>query len=277
MIVTSDLFDRIKAAQVEALKEENWKSKHITSYISHLEDDSRGIKTRQGRIYILFRSNVKELLLEEAHKSKYSIHLGAMKMYLDLKKTYWWPGMKKDCITSVEKCLTFLKVKVEHQKPTSVCWEEVGSRELACTDVVLATNENIEIILERLKEAQDRWKSYADNRRRPIEFNVGDFVMLKVSSWKGVMRFKKKGKLSPRFIGPFKILKRVGEVAYVLELPEETSGIQNTFLVSLLRKCLADESSVITLDEIEIDPGLTSREEPIAILGRKSRHLMWRS
>ncbi|GJU74579.1 putative reverse transcriptase domain-containing protein [Tanacetum coccineum] len=121
--------------------------------------------------------------------------------------------------------------------------------------------------------AQDRWKSYADNRRRPIELNVGDFVMLKISLWKGVLRFKNKGKLSSRFIGPFKILKQDGEVAYVLELPEEMRGIHNTFHVSYLGKCLANESSVVTLDDIEIDPELTIREEPMTILGRKSRQL----
>ncbi|GJS17938.1 hypothetical protein Tco_0412410 [Tanacetum coccineum] len=148
----------------------------------------------------------------------------------------------------------------------------VGSRELASTDVVLATTEKIETIRERLKATQDRWKSYANNRR-PIEFNVGDFVMLKVSPWKGLLRFKNKGKLSLRFIGSFKILKRVGEVAYVLELPEEMRGIHNTFHVSYLRKCLADESSVITLDDVEIDQDLTSREEPMTVLGRKSRQL----
>ncbi|GJW62905.1 hypothetical protein Tco_0112240 [Tanacetum coccineum] len=120
---------------------------------------------------------------------------------------------------------------------TSVCWEEVGSRELASTDVVLATTEKIKTIRERLKATQDRWKSYANNRRMPIEFNVGDFVMLKVSPWKCVLRFKNKGKFSPRFIGTFKILKRVGE-------------------------CLMDEASVITLDDVEIDPEITAREEP---------------
>ncbi|GKB70787.1 hypothetical protein Tco_0932199 [Tanacetum coccineum] len=125
---------------------------------------------------------------------------------------------------------------------TPVCWDEVGSRELASTDVVLETTEKIETIRERLKAAQDRWKSYANNRRRPIEFNVGDFVMLK----------------------------RVREVAYVLELPKEVRGIHNTFHVSYLRKCLAEESSVVTLDDVEIDPELTSQEEPITILGRKS-------
>ncbi|GKC26243.1 putative reverse transcriptase domain-containing protein [Tanacetum coccineum] len=88
-----------------------------------------------------------------------------------------------------------------------------------------------------------------------------------------VLRFKNKGKLGPRFIGPFKILKRVGEVAYVLELPEEIRGIYNTFHVSYLRKCLAEESSVITLEDVKIDPKLTSREEPITILGRKLRQL----
>nr|GFA92405.1 putative reverse transcriptase domain-containing protein [Tanacetum cinerariifolium] len=156
---------------------------------------------------------------------------------------------------------------------TPVCWDEVGSRELASTDVVLATTKKIEIIRKRLKEAQDAWKSYANKRRRPIEFNVGDFVMLKVSPWKGVMRFKNKGKLSPRFIRPFIILKRVSEVAYVLELPEEMKGINNTFHVSYLRKCLADESSVIALDEVEISPKLTFQEELVAILRRKSRQL----
>ncbi|GJX61297.1 hypothetical protein Tco_0294197 [Tanacetum coccineum] len=94
-----------------------------------------------------------------------------------------------------------------------------------------------------------------------------------VSPWKGVLRFKNKGKLSPRFIGPFKNLKRVEEVAYVLELPEEIKGNYNTFHVSYLRKCLADESSMVTLDDIEFDPELTSQEEPEAILGRKTIQL----
>ncbi|GJY32714.1 hypothetical protein Tco_0417183, partial [Tanacetum coccineum] len=90
MIVTSDLFDRVKAAQVEALKEENWKSERITSHIPYLEEDSWRIKTPHERIYIPFQSNAKKLLLDKAHKSKYSIHSRATKMYLDLKKNYWW-------------------------------------------------------------------------------------------------------------------------------------------------------------------------------------------
>nr|GFB26549.1 putative reverse transcriptase domain-containing protein [Tanacetum cinerariifolium] len=94
-------------------------------------------------------------------------------------------------------------------------------------------------------------KSYADVRCRPLEFNVGDKVMLKVSPWKGVIRFRKHRKLSPRFIGPFKILERVGLVAYKLELPRELQGIHNTFHVSNLKKCLLDESLIISLDEMD--------------------------
>nr|GFA08868.1 hypothetical protein [Tanacetum cinerariifolium] len=120
----------------------------------------------------------------------------------------------------------------------------------------------------------DRDGRFTSNFWREFQEELGDFVMLKVSLWKGLLRFKNKGKLSPRFIGLFKILKRVGEVAYVLELPEEMRGIHNTFQVSYLRKCLADESSVITLDDVEINPKITNREEPVAILGRKQDNFL---
>ncbi|KAC9949399.1 hypothetical protein E3N88_45037 [Mikania micrantha] len=156
---------------------------------------------------------------------------------------------------------------------TPVCWGEVGQRELAHKNIVKATNERIDQIHAHLKVAQDRQKSYADKRRRPIEFQVGDFVLLKVSPWKGVIRFRKRGKLSPRFIGPFKIIARVGEVAYRLELPEELSGIHNTFHVSYLRKCLADESAYVPLEDIEIDDKLNYVEKPVAILDRKVKQL----
>nr|GEV07953.1 hypothetical protein [Tanacetum cinerariifolium] len=315
MIVTSDLFDRIKAAQVEALKEGNWKDERITSYIHHLEDNSQGIKTRQERIYIPFPSNVKELLLEEAHKSKYPIHLGAVKMYLDLKRNYRWPDrltksahfipIREDMTVHKLAKIYVNKIVACHGVPVSIVsdrdgrftsnfWrdfqEEFGKRFHMSTTFHPKTDEfaynnsyhtsikmpPYEMLYGRrcrMPDARDRWKIYADKRRISIEFNVGDFVMLKVSPWKGVMRFKNKEKLSPRFIGPFKILKRLREVAYTLELPKEIGGIHNTFHVSYLRRCLADESSVITLDDVEINPELTSQEEPIAILGRKSRQL----
>ncbi|KAD4585443.1 hypothetical protein E3N88_23044 [Mikania micrantha] len=103
---------------------------------------------------------------------------------------------------------------------TPVCWGDVNQREIGNLDVVRSVSEYLKSIKARMKAAQDRQKSYADKRTKPIEFQVGDYVLLKVSPWKGVIRFQKRGKLSPRYIGPFKILARVGNVAYRLELPE---------------------------------------------------------
>ncbi|GJS16084.1 reverse transcriptase domain-containing protein [Tanacetum coccineum] len=114
-----------------------------------------------------------------------------------------------------------------------VCWSEVGDAQLTGPEMIRETTEMIVQIKNRLLAARSRQKSYADVRRKPLEFEVGDKAMLKVSPWKGVVRFGKCGKLSPRYIGPFKILSRVGPVAYKLELPRELQGIHNTFLVSL--------------------------------------------
>ena len=130
---------------------------------------------------------------------------------------------------------------------TPVCWTEMGGRQLAGPEIVQETTDKIVQIKERLKVAQDRQRSYANKRRRSLEFQVGDRVMLKMSPWKGIVRFGKRGKLSPRYIGPFEVVARVGEVAYRLKLPERLQGIHDTFHVSNLRKCLADESSEVPL------------------------------
>ncbi|XP_076904499.1 uncharacterized protein LOC143559972 [Bidens hawaiensis] len=119
----------------------------------------------------------------------------------------------------------------------------------------------------------DRKKSYANKRGRPIVFEAGDRVMLKVSPWKGIIRFHKRGKLSPRFLGPFRILSRDGEVDYRLDLPDELAGIHPTFHVSYLRKCLADKKARVPLGVIEIDSKLSYIEESIAILDRQERRL----
>ncbi|KAD4180535.1 hypothetical protein E3N88_29126 [Mikania micrantha] len=444
LVITSGLIEQIKKAQTEALKEENWKRDRIKGQAHNLDEDNNGLKTRWGRVWIPHTCSLKCVLLEEAHKSKYSIHPGATKMYRDLRVNYWWPGMKRDIVKYVQKCLTCMQVKAEHQKPygklqpleiplwkwehitmdlitklpktrkgfdaiwvivdrltksahflpiresyssdkmaeiyvkeivsrhgvpvtiisdrdtrftsrfwknfqeelgtklllstayhpqtdgqsertiqtledmlraciidfggswddylplaefsynnsyhssigmppyemlygrkcrTPVCWGEVGQRELAHKKVVKATNDQIDQIRAHLKAAQDRQKSYADKRRRPIEFQVGDLVLLKVSPWKGVIRFRKRGKLSPRFIGPFKIIARVGNVAYRLELPEELKLIHNTFHVSYLRKCLTDESTYVPLEDIEVDEKLNYVEKPVEILDHQVKLL----
>ncbi|KAI3795059.1 hypothetical protein L1987_37703 [Smallanthus sonchifolius] len=155
---------------------------------------------------------------------------------------------------------------------TPVFWGEIGQKELGSLEVVRETSERFGQIKARMKAAQDRQKSYADKRRRPIKFDVGDRVMLKVSPWKGIIQFRKRGKLSSKFVGPFRIIARVGEVAYRLELHDELSGIHPTFHVSHLRKCLADESAHVPLTDIEVDNSLNYSEEPVAILERKEKH-----
>ncbi|GJX55317.1 putative reverse transcriptase domain-containing protein [Tanacetum coccineum] len=135
------------------------------------------------------------------------------------------------------------------------------------------TTEKIVQIKERLKTARSRQKSYADKRRKPLEFQVGDRVLLKVSPWKGVVRFGKKGKLAPRYVGPFEIVERVGPVAYRLKLPQELSCVHDTFHVSNLKKCLAEPDVQVPLDEIEIDENLRFVEEPIEIVERDVKKL----
>ncbi|KAD4385610.1 hypothetical protein E3N88_25779 [Mikania micrantha] len=389
-------------------------------------------------------NNIRELIFHEAHKSKYSVHPGADKMYKDLKEYYWWPGMKKDIALYVGKCLTCSKVKAEHQKPSGmlqqpeipqwkweqismdfitklprtssgydsiwvivdrltksahflpiredfkmeklaklyiteiitrhgvpmsiisdrdsrftsrfwqsmqkalgtrldlsiayhpqtdgqtertiqtledmlrccvvdfggswdnhlpliefsynnsyhtsikcapfealygrkcrspVCWAEIGESQITGPEIIQETTDKIAQIKDRIKAARDRQKSYADNRRKPLEFAIGDKVMLKVSPWKGVVRFGKKGKLAPRYIGPFEILDRIGPVAYKLQLPQELGGVHDTFHVSNLKKCLSDETLIIPLDEVQLDDKLHFIEEPIEIMDQDLKTL----
>ncbi|GKB86852.1 hypothetical protein Tco_0959124 [Tanacetum coccineum] len=124
-----------------------------------------------------------------------------------------------------------------------------------------------------MQAAQDRQKSYADRKRKPMEYEVGDRVMLKVSPWKGVVRFGKRGKLNPRYIRPFKVLAKVGKVAYKLELPQELSRVHHTFHVSNLKKCYADEPLVMPLEGIHVDDKLQFVEEPVEIMEREIKRL----
>jgi hypothetical protein len=156
---------------------------------------------------------------------------------------------------------------------TPICWSEVGERRLIGPEIVDMTTEKVKIIRQRLKTAQSRQKSYADKLRRDLEFQVGDRVFLKISPWKGIMRFGKKGKLSPRYIGPYEILARVGEVAYQLALPPELSQIHDVFHVSVLRKYMSDPSHVLTYQPVELREDLTYEERPVQILDRKEQVL----
>ncbi|GJR93750.1 putative reverse transcriptase domain-containing protein [Tanacetum coccineum] len=154
-----------------------------------------------------------------------------------------------------------------------VCWAEVGDAQLTGPAIIHETTEKIVQIKSRIQAARDRQKSYANIRRKPMVFQVGDKVMLKVSPWKGVVRFGKRGKLNPRYVGPFKVIERVGTVAYKLELPQQLSRVHNTFHVSNLKKCLSDESLVIPLEELRVDDKLHFVEEPVEVMDREIKQL----
>ncbi|KAD3336655.1 hypothetical protein E3N88_32174 [Mikania micrantha] len=433
LVITPDFLNELKDAQKEGLKEENVGFERIFGQVKSLEENEFGVKIRFGRMWVTRNGDIRSRILDEAHKSRYSIHPGATKMYQDLRKDYWWPGMKFNVMQYVNKCLTCAQVKAEHQKPygyvqplevpewkwehitmdfitklpltakrhdviwvivdrltksahflpiretytseklselfvkeiitrhgvpfsivsdrdtrfvsrfwkrfhesmgtrlnistayhpqtdgqsertiqtledmlraciidfggswddhlplvefsynnsyhasigmppyealygrrcrTPMCWGGVGQKEVGSKAAVLNLTEKLQLVKARMKAAQDRQKSYADKRRRPIEFEVGDQVLLKVSPWKGVIRFRKRGKLSPRFIGPFRIMARVGKVAYRLDLPDELNRIHPTFHVSHLRKYLANDVAYVPLNDIEVDEKLNYIEEP---------------
>ncbi|GJX60413.1 putative reverse transcriptase domain-containing protein [Tanacetum coccineum] len=137
-----------------------------------------------------------------------------------------------------------------------VCWIEVGEAQILSPELIQETTERIVKIKQRMQAARDRQKSYADLKRKLMEFQVRDKVMLKVSPWKGVVRFGKRGKLNPRYVRPLKVLGKVGEVAYKLELPEELSRVHNTFHVSNLKKCYANEPLAVLLDGLHFDDKL---------------------
>ncbi|GJR78545.1 putative reverse transcriptase domain-containing protein [Tanacetum coccineum] len=398
MTVHNDLPKQIREAQEEAMKGKNVKAENLGRLIKPIfEFRPDGTRCFGNRVWLPRYGGLRDLVMHESHKSKYSIHPGSDKMYQDLKPLYWWPNMKADIATYVSKCLTCAKVKAEHQKPSGLLqqpeipvwkWERITMdfvsglprtpsgydtiwvivdrltksahflpmkktdsmekltrlylKEIVCRHGVpvsiisdrdshftsnfwrslqkaLGTNldmstayrpqtdgqsertiQTLEDMLRacvidfgsswdrhfplvefsynnsyhasikaapyealyrrkcrspiknRLLAARSRQKSYADKRLNPLEFEVGDMVLLKVSPWKGVVRFRKRKKLSPHYIGPFKILARVGPVAYTLELPEELKGIHSTFHVSNLKKCLAEGDVVVSMDEIQL-------------------------
>ncbi|GJX72505.1 hypothetical protein Tco_0309676 [Tanacetum coccineum] len=173
-----------------------------------------------------------------------------------------------DVVESVRDAIGF-----EYCLASSSGWTKDWESSLTGLELVQETTDKVVLIKEKLKAARDRQKSYADNGRKPLEFEVGDRVLLKVSPWKGVIRFGNKGKLAPRYVGPFEIFERIDPIAYRLRLPEELSGVHDTYYVSNLKKCLTDANLHVPLNEIKIDKTLRFVEEPVEIMDREIKKL----
>ncbi|GKB98486.1 putative reverse transcriptase domain-containing protein, partial [Tanacetum coccineum] len=382
MTIQSSIKDKILAAQNEAYEVVNALAEMLRG-LDDMECRSDGALYYLDQIWVPLTGEVRTLIMDEAHKSKYSVHPGADKMYYNLRDMYWWPRIKKDItlyrmamdfITKLprtgsghdaiwvivdrltksaqflpiredfkmdrlarlylneiiirnmvkfsiisdhdsrftsrfwqsmqealgtqldmstayhphtdgqsERTIQTLKDMIKHALWPSkevgtkcrlpILWAEVGEGQLIGPKLMQETTKKISQIKDRLKAARDRQKSYADQCRKPLEFSVGDHVLLKVSPWKGVVRFGKKGKLAPRYVGPFEITERIGPVAYRLRLPQELNGVHDTFHVSNLKKCLADPTLQIPLDEIQVDAKLNFVEELVEILEREFKKL----
>ncbi|GJX64501.1 putative reverse transcriptase domain-containing protein [Tanacetum coccineum] len=266
MTISLNLPVRILNAQVEARKEKNYRIEDLCGMIKNLEPRTDETLCLKNRSWIPCFGDLRALIMHESHKSKYLIHPGSDKMYQDLKKLYWWPNMKAEIATySIDSLNLPAKENDSMEKLTRQYLKEVVSRHGVSVSIIFDRDGRfVSQFWQSLQEAfgtqldmsiayhpetygqtsRDRQKSYADKRRKPLEFQVGDKVMLKVSPWKGV-----------------------------IQLPEKLSRVHSTFYVSNIKKCLSDEPLVIPLDEIHIDEKLNFIEEPVKIMDREVKRL----
>ncbi|GJR26810.1 putative reverse transcriptase domain-containing protein [Tanacetum coccineum] len=359
--IEAGMREMIQATQSETLKQENVLMENLHGLDQQMEKKEGESLYFMDHLWVPLVGSVRTMIMDEAHRSKYSVHPGVDKMYHDLCDMHWWPRMKRDIATYVSKCLTCSKVKAEHQRPlgllqqpkipewkltksdhflairehysieklaniyideivvrhgvpvsiisdrdgrfTSRCWQtvqkdlrtrldmrtayhlqtdgqsertiqtlediyhssircapfealygrkcrshvlwvEIGESSLIGPELVQETTDKVVLIKKKLKAARDRQKSYDDNRRKPLEFEIGD-----------------------------RILERISPIAYRLRLPEELSGVHDTFHVSNLKKYLADASLHVPLDEIKVDKTLRFVEEPVEIMDRDVKRL----
>ncbi|GJW63406.1 putative reverse transcriptase domain-containing protein [Tanacetum coccineum] len=288
MTIGLDLPKQILNAQTEARKSENFEAEDVGGMIrkEKLEPRANGTLCLKNRSWLPCYGNLRTLIMHESHKSKYSVHPGSDKMYQDMKKLYWWPNMKADIATYVSKCLTCLKVKAEHHKPSDRLTKSAHFLPIRENDPMerltrlymkeVVTRHGIPVFVTMMVDSRQISGDFGngwDKHLPLIEFSYNNSyhtsikaapfealysrkcrspvywaeVMLKVSSWKWVIHFGKWGKLNPR--------------------------VHTTFHVFNLKKCLSDEPLAILLDEIHIDDKLYFVEELVEIMDREVKRL----
>nr|GEU52419.1 putative reverse transcriptase domain-containing protein [Tanacetum cinerariifolium] len=261
MMVHTNLPKKVLEAQTEAIKEENVKAENLGRLLKPIfKFRSNGIRYFKWQIWLPLFGGIRDMIMHESHKSKYSIHQGSDKMYQDLKKLYWWPNMKADIETFVSRCLACAKVKAKHQKPSGLLqqpeipkwkWENITMDFVSGLPRTPSGYDSIWVIIDRLTKSTH-------------------FLPMKKMDSIDKLAQLKRGKLSLRYIGPFEIIKRIGPVAYKLDLSEKLRGIHKTLHVSNLKKCLADENLVIPLEEIQLDDKMHFIEEPMKIMDQEN-------
>ncbi|GJW15556.1 putative reverse transcriptase domain-containing protein [Tanacetum coccineum] len=244
MTIGLNLPKQILSAQLEAKKEENFINEDLHGMINKLEPRADRTLCLNNRSWISCFGELRTLIMHKSHKSKYSIHLGSDKMYQDLRRLYWWPNMKAKIATYVSKCLTYAKTT--------------------------AGQDTIWVIIDRLIKSAHFLPIREDDTLEKLARQYLKEVVLK----HGVPEYTfGKRKLNPRYIRPFKIIAKVGTVAYRLELPENLSRVHSTFHFSKLKKCLADKPLAIPQDEIQVDDKMNFIEEPVEIMDREVKHI----
>nr|GEV08659.1 putative reverse transcriptase domain-containing protein [Tanacetum cinerariifolium] len=244
MMIHTNFLAKIPSAQIEAMKEENVKEE-----------------------------NLSDLVMHDSHKSKYSIHPRSNKMYHDLKQLYWWPNMKAKIVAYVSKCLTYAKVKAEYQKPSGLLQQpeipETNSMErlnrLYLKEIVYRHGVPVSVISDRDSRFTSRfWQSHQKALGTRLDMSTAYHPQIDGQSERTIQTLEDI---------PFKILAKVGLIAYKLELPQKLSGIHNRSYVSSLKKCLSDENLVVPLEEIHLDDKLHFVEEPIEVMDREVKQL----